>query len=399
MISGPLVLLEGYYGAGNFGDDLLLLAAYRLLRRWLPTTAIAVSAKDCTYIPRLLGELPFLTAPGDVPPTIKCVIQGGGGLYFDFNGGSHLASCVQYLIRRGHTPFISGLRSAASRVKHLRSAVDPVPFKAAIGIGVGPFALGSWREVSVAIRLDEFGLVITRDSTSQATCRAWGLRGQVYRGTDLAFLRNDWNGQFWRRSRRGSGRRPRVAFILRRWRYGSGTIDYLTSVADVLSRLAVNGIDAQVVLFQPDGDAEAIMRHIGGGEMLAWDPSCGSVEDFLDQLGQFDLIVSARAHGAIAAGLLGVPSICIWLEPKMDAVLEMLGPATALWRPPYHVDTVVEEILSRIGRGPDLRPRERIAVDESVKRAELMAENIATWLAEAMDCKMRCATERVSTSD
>src|SRR5262249_13101907 len=67
--------------------------------------------------------------------------------------------------------------------------------------------------------------------------------------------------------------------------------------------------------------------------VTVWNPGSQTIADFLGILNGFDCLLTARFHGALFAALLGKPTVCIEIEPKLRLVSELLG--CGLWRQPF----------------------------------------------------------------
>lgn len=85
------IVIHGYYGAGNFGDDIILLSIINMLYETIADIKITVLSRDICPIPE--GISPFqVVSRFDIEKVIKLIkeadllICGGGGLLQDYSG-------------------------------------------------------------------------------------------------------------------------------------------------------------------------------------------------------------------------------------------------------------------------------------------------------------------------
>src|ERR1700692_4266382 len=94
------ILLTGYYGFGNLGDDLLFICNYHLLGKIYPDCSIDVftESPDPSYLNEFVNKkLAFLNSRSSGDYDI--IWHGGGGVYFDFNEGSKKSLWINRMIR------------------------------------------------------------------------------------------------------------------------------------------------------------------------------------------------------------------------------------------------------------------------------------------------------------
>ena len=80
---------------------------------------------------------------------------------------------------------------------------------------------------------------------------------------------------------------------------------------------------------------------------------------FFEGWSDADVIVTARAHAAVLAGMRGIPSLCISLEPKLRIVSANLGQGSAsvdaAFDPVQALETLIDLLEARDRLAKELR--------------------------------------------
>ncbi len=76
--------------------------------------------------------------------------------------------------------------------------------------------------------------------------------------------------------------------------------------------------------------------------VIIWDPVKHDVHGFCEMLGEFDLIITARYHGAVLAALHHIPFISIGIEPKLEMIARLYG--MPVWEYPYAPERLTEAV-------------------------------------------------------
>ncbi|MEJ2005684.1 MAG: polysaccharide pyruvyl transferase family protein [Cyclobacteriaceae bacterium] len=198
------ILLKGYYGFGNFGDDLLLLVVWKLIRKSHPRSDIRVfsnfnenlpgynqSEGYNRYIHKLLGkEVGLLDWNSN--EDFDLVINGGGGIYFDHRRGSSRTEIRNRMLRM--------LGASASRkieliLRKLVRRNERIRFKqrVGIGIGIGEFAYGAPSFFRKLSEIGSYSMLLVRDHHSILQLNNFGFDGEKGEYSDLVFLHEYWN--------------------------------------------------------------------------------------------------------------------------------------------------------------------------------------------------------------
>lgn len=295
------VLLSGYYGYGNVGDDALLEALARTLTA-AGTETVAVPAGDPKALPPLPGLLPLARYDWRVMRAFLqddgVLVSGGGGLLQDATSARSLGYylAVVALAQRLGRPYVIGWQS------------------------LGPLR----RRLSrIAARrcLQGAAAVVVRDQRSAETARDLGYRGDVLVSRDLGFLLPPPDADLVRevearlppRPRLGICLRPtpasRVAEAIRAW-WPQRPPGW--SVVWIACQQRDHAMHQQLVEQLGSDGAVATLPPAGVGATQAAVASC-------------DLLLAERLHALIFAILAGVPAVAIDYDPKVAGLAADFG--------------------------------------------------------------------------
>lgn len=298
------VVVSGYYGFGNAGDEIILSVLLEALAGHEVTVLSANPAQTSrshgvAAVPRADAFAVLRALRGS-----DLLVSGGGGLIQDATG---MHSVLYYL---GVV-----LLARAMRV--------PVAIYAQ---GLGPLRARSSRVLARA--LEGARMITVRDLESADLLREVGIRRPVPEVTaDAAFaLPPPERGGPWPEVLEALGvepGRPVVALAPRRW----GGPDFYRYLGELAAALR-DELSSQVVLLpmQLPEDArvcQVVASAAGEGVcVLGRSPTAGA---FAALFGSFDLVVGMRLHALILASLARVPFIGLSYDPKISAFMKSVG--------------------------------------------------------------------------
>ncbi|MBN8544213.1 MAG: polysaccharide pyruvyl transferase family protein [Alphaproteobacteria bacterium] len=359
------ILMEGYYGKANFGDDVLMLVTYQLLRHASPRAHISLIVGDAqrdyprTMLNGIAIEKPNRHARYDV------IVHGGGGVFFDFTRHGIVRRILEISVQ------IIGLSTFVQfeRVIRRLTGLHRIHAKRRIGlgIGVGTFTKGSPRMLRSAPILAECDALWLRDHESAANLKRFApiLRAELLHGSDLAFLTENWAPPTREKSQSD---KPKLGIALRDW----NGMDY----EKIKSELATLSHDYTLTGFIFDAHHDPKMRALlAPYDTHIWNPEEMSIHAFASQIAAQDGLITSRAHGAICAACMGVPSVILNIEPKMEQVHQMLCNSTQLIE---HHQPWQQAIVTMLAIS-----KEQIAGDVALNRTASQAawSKIIRWLA------------------
>jgi len=302
-----LVLISGYYGFGNFGDEAILKIIVDELRTRRPDVAISVLSANPAQTASMYGvaAIPRMNAPA-VSAAIRSsdvVVSGGGGL---LQNATSLRSLLYY------TGIIREAKRAGRRCAIFAQGIGPLDF---------------FGKQIVKGTCGDVGLAIVRDAQSAALLQPLVPRVHVELGADPVFL-----------ARQSAPEAAHDALAREGITDTSGEIvTVVVRKSSLLPRIAPQlaaGIDrivqkraahAVFVPLQRPEDVEASIDVIR---------RCKSAPTLLG--GPFDLnamtalfrrsaaVISMRLHALVLAARLGVPLLAIPYDPKVSALVDEL---------------------------------------------------------------------------
>jgi polysaccharide pyruvyl transferase CsaB len=298
---GSRILISGWSGSSNLGDELVLAGLLRLLAgHRVAVVSVAPVVTRARFgvpavAPREVGRLARGVRGADL------LVFGGGGLLQDetspFNLPYHLARPA--LAMASSTPVVG------------------------VGLGAGPLTRpGSRRAVGLLRRAIA---VSVRDAASQSLLADCGVPSTL--GTDLALALprvtsppedvvtvslRPWGG--------GGGWLPVGA--RRRHRMAPSTVELLARQLDELSGRV--GLPVRFVALQADRDDDVHAR-VAARMRAPTERVLPGVHDVVEAVAAGRLVVAMRFHAGIAAVLGSRPSVLLGYSPKVEALAEQLG--------------------------------------------------------------------------
>lgn len=348
------VLLSGYYGFGNLGDEALLEVILRRLRGRFPGVELEVLSAAPAVTTRSFGvpaarRWPW-TSVRQAVARADVVVSGGGGL---LQNATSLRSLLYYagVLREG-------IRKKRATMIFAQS--------------VGP--LDRWGRMVVRRFCKGVNAATVRDERSRALLHALLPHTPVERTADPVFL-YDGEGPDIDLNAEGLGPESGPYAIVSVRKSGGGK-HVGAVVARAVDRLAqTHGIRAAFLPLGGATDAEistAIIRACSSTPVLL--PEC-SLDKAAAIVRNARVVLGMRLHALILAARFGIPFLAMPYDPKVTALCEDLAyPLSPLWTP-----------------GTD-RPGDD-AIDAAIDRLVAQRDAVAQHLLERMPA-VRASAER-----
>ncbi|QCK16486.1 polysaccharide pyruvyl transferase family protein [Mangrovivirga cuniculi] len=320
------ILIKGYYGFGNFGDDVLMVTTINLIKSIKKDSELHIfsNSESNQYLNKLI-DYEFKVVNWENTGNYSYLVHGGGGTYFDFKKGSFKNLVINSFIKtigiKNYSTFFTYLKRIMGR------PILSFKKRLGIGIGVGSFTSTSRKFRDAAVELGTFDFLAVRDDRSLKRINEMNLKTNPFRGIDLAFLKKYWLPNTVETDLYTDARK--IGFILRHW---DGDDQYLNALLKDVKNLKDKGYEISLILFDKNHDKGLLDFRRYFDEVLIWDPwvdQC-DLNWFLQKLKEYTVLVTSRAHGAIIPAMLGIPSVIIELEEKLRNVHEMLKNSSKL---------------------------------------------------------------------
>lgn len=318
------VVLSGYFGFDNVGDEAILFSIIRALRNANPSIEITVLSNNPSETAATYGvDTVNRWNLGEVRSALKSadgLISGGGSLMQDATSWKTI-------------PYYSAI------IKVAQMLGVPV-FVYAQGMGPINGAFGKWLVKKV---FNKCAAITVRDEGSLALLREIGVRLPVtivpdpVVGLGGSTFSSDWLDEWLQTlpkeetevvDEEDGSTSLRISYpsyvtvSVRDW---PSSVDYKRKVAEALDRLADAGSH---ILFIPmhgehdvkaSNDVVALMKH---DAVVA--PGNLSIEEKIAVIGGSQLLIGQRLHSLIFAAIEYIPFIALSYDPKIDAFSDIV---------------------------------------------------------------------------
>jgi polysaccharide pyruvyl transferase CsaB len=331
------VLIAGYYGLGNIGDEAILAGMINSLRKYVDDPHISVITNNPEETRALHNVMPVQHSFNKgIPRFIRSVIFEGELAtvkreivncdVFILGGGSLLQDLRIYYL-----PALLSLIRLAQRYEK-KTVV--------YGIGAGPIDTPLGRKLCKSV-LNEADLVTVRDAMSKEVLERCGVQ-EVIRTADPAFgieVPDPAVISIYLRSMNITNGEQYIATTAYNWLHDSDIsrnavkeaqdlLDRRESMASIFESI-VREHDRKV-LFIPtvkvDREGYTAIRDLmpssGRAEVPEYDPHFNAV---FAALSRSDILVGMRLHSLILATMMGVPVVPVSYCGKVKSYLELVG--------------------------------------------------------------------------
>jgi len=304
------VVISGYYGFGNTGDEAILAGLAEGFRRLAPSAQLTVLSGNPA---RTEAEHGLSAAPRDMLSAVRqargcdLLVSGGGGLLQD---ATSWRSPLYYL----------GIIHTAAR------AGVPV---ACVGQGIGPLNRRLTRALTRRV-LAGAEVLAVRDGASAEALRGLGLEREVAVTADLAFLlptpTQEEVAAAWRKAGLDDGAREGVVVALRR-PTGKAGGDLPRRLGRAIAA-ACDGAGLSATLFPMHCGVDLPFAEevaSAAGRATAILRQALSARESLALFAGFRMVIAMRLHALIFACICGIPPVAVSYDPKIDGLMAELG--------------------------------------------------------------------------
>ena len=298
------IVLSGYYGFDNVGDEAILYSIIQAFRRLKPEIKITVlsnnpEATAKTYQVNAVNRWKF-TEVGAVLKNADGLVSGGGSLLQDKTGLKSI-------------PYYTEIMRIAKRLK------KPIFIYAQ---GMGPIDKWISKFITKQI-LNKVDAITVRDEASRKLLQTIGVKKQIKIVPDPVIglggndFESNWlNSQVFKAS-------SYVTVSVRDW---PSPVQFMGKIAAGLDLLVRNG---QTVVFIPmhgehdDKASQTVASLMKEKSVIA--PFDLSIEEKIAVIGKSELLIGLRLHSLIFGAIQYTPFIALSYDPKIDAFAQIVS--------------------------------------------------------------------------
>lgn len=335
------LLLAGYFGAGNLGDDAILHAFM------LATSEHGFRSQAlCTHPERISRTFGYTGIAKTDMSSVRDAIQECDALVFP--GGSVFQD-------------VTSVRSIAYYAKLVQEAKKANKKVIMLGQGIGPVNRWLGKRAAVAA-LNAADVLAVRDPASIQTLKSLGVTASPRLTADLAFLLPEPNiGEDSQNF--GVGGMKTIGINARPWGKDKNktVIDVFGDLAKLLNS---NGYVPTMIVMDQEEDkpiVDAIAKAHGGKvpEIKVDHPS-----HMQQRIARMEAIISMRLHAGILAATVGVPGYMVNYDPKVAAFANVMA-----WPTPPNMQGITADRIFN-GFQTFIKDREKLAATTTNRRAE-----------------------------
>jgi polysaccharide pyruvyl transferase CsaB len=349
------LLLAGYFGSGNLGDDAILMGFLEAAKgRRYDVKAVCGDVEQLMRRTGVTGVHKRNFA-GIRAAIAECdaVVFPGGSLFQDVTSARSVAYYAK-LVAEG--------KKAGKKV-------------ALLGQGVGPLR-GVCTKRWAAKAFDSSDLVVVRDPASASTLKSIGARCTPKMGADMAWLLPEPQAASDSQAYGAAGAKA-VGISIRP--FGGDKSRHVVSVfADLARMLTQNGYIPTFIEMDTVHDGPLILevaKKVGG--KVPDMRGIGSPVALQQRLSRMEAVIAMRLHAGILAATVGVPVYLVNYDPKVAALANVLGAPT----PPTVQGLTAQRLFE--GFQGFVKDRDRVSQALRKRRDELAAQAMANI--EALD--------------
>jgi polysaccharide pyruvyl transferase CsaB len=374
------IVISGFYGAGNTGDELILRSITDGVARERDDIQFIVASEEPASVGRLHACPAFyrgdLTAMDAEMSAATAAVLGGGGLWHDYSferSGGSLSLFSDTAASMGGWGKLLLLAKIYDRPAHV------------FGVGVGPVRNPQARQL-LRLLCEAAQTVVVRDQESKDLLegiKGWRLTAGCV--PDLVYSLDLGNLQVPSNTVEISDKCPIIAVNLRPWLPGNESLEY--RVARALEVVARSHDCALVGIPMRAKDDEETLKRVFAmiriprpSLVLDW---TGNFEELFGTIQASRALLAMRLHACLLGHRLGIPTLGISYDPKVQQHFKELGIAGRALPYDATVDDLAAGLTQVLALEGKLEPdvRKRVASLEEAARDGI--RSLASLLGEA----------------
>jgi polysaccharide pyruvyl transferase CsaB len=291
------VILSGYYGFHNVGDEAILFSIIQALKSHKPDIDITVLSNDPEYTEKTYSVKAInrwdLKAIFSLMKRADGLVSGGGSLLQDITGMKSI-------------PYYTGI------IKIAQTLNKPV-FVYAQGMGPITKPINKWITKSI---LNKVTYLSVRDEDSKKLLQEIGVKNKISLVPDPVMgLAADSFSNTW--VQKQNFERPFISVSVREW---PSDVDYQGKIAQALDDLSRSGYDIVFIPMHGEHDfhtSKEIAATMKEKSLIA--PFNAEIQEKISIIGQSELLVGMRLHALIFSAISHIPFVALSYDPKIDA--------------------------------------------------------------------------------
>jgi polysaccharide pyruvyl transferase CsaB len=314
------IVISGYYGFGNVGDEAMLAGLLQMIRDVRPGTEMTVLSAapgqtESVHAVRAVSRW----NPTSIVAALRrsdALVSGGGGLLQDVTSARPIA-------------YYAGIMELAGSLGR--------PY-VILAQGLGPIHRRLNRRLA-ARALTRAAHVSLRDDESIALARQIGVRRPIDRAADPAIAL-------------AAHPTAKDAHVLVAPRGGSATRGVIRPLRDAVREVSAGSPVLALPMDARDADISAsVVAGIAGAQVV---PADAGLETKLDAIASARVVIGVRLHALILAAAAGVPAVAISYDPKVDAFARRAGiPVAGTASEDLRPDAVLECVRQALEADPE----------------------------------------------
>jgi len=340
---GARLLCAGYFGAGNLGDDAILMGFAQGLRQTSYEVRVLAGSVE-----RLMRNYGLTGVPRMDPGSVRGAIEECDALVFP--GGSIFQDVTSVRSVAYYANLVKMAKHAKKRVIMLGQGVGPLDRYLGKRLAVGAFNMAD--------------AIAVRDAGSATTLRGLGVKVSPRLTADMAFLlpkpeQSDESSSF------GVAGMSAVGISARPW--GKDRNKTVIKVFGDLVKLMYSNNLVPYMIEMDEVEDRGVIQEISkahGGKV----PEIKGITtpmQLQQRIARMEAVIGMRLHAGILAATVGVPPFMVSYDPKVTAFSNALGFST----PPSMQGITAERIFD--GFQTFIKDRDRIAASLERKREDL----------------------------
>lgn len=338
------VVMSGYFGFDNVGDEAILFSIIRALRKWEPAVEITVLSNNpeetaATYGVQAINRWKL----GQIRTALKSadgLISGGGSLMQDQTSGktipyyaaiikmAQLAKVPVFVYAQGMGPINKGLNKwivksvfnkcagITVRDEESRALLETIGVRSNVAIVPDP-VVGLGGEGFTSKWLDTWrgGLVKAGAGVDDSDL--------VKAGADSALVKVGADSALVKAEKIDVEAGDYITVSVRDW---PTDVDYKAKIAVSLDALAATGYSIVFIPMHGEHDAKSsadVARMMHAESTIA--PADLPIEEKIAVIGQSKLLIGQRLHSLIFSAIEHTPFIALSYDPKIDAFANIVN--------------------------------------------------------------------------